>query len=158
MESCCHLLSLPWLIESALSFCFAYPPMVSSYLALLKAVYDYAATSEDELSIKEEGLYFLLDNSDPDWHKVRAKSDDDDEPVGLVPAAYLEEVEPISVAKSLYDYAATADGELTITEDEVLHVFEKDEDWWLVKGTANGGKVGLVPGNYVDEAVCALYS
>lgn len=128
--------------------------MVSSYLALLKAAYDYTATSEDELSIKEDALYFLLDNSDPDWYKVRAKSDDDDEPSGLVPAAYLEDVEPILVAKALYDYAATADGELSITEDEALVVYEKDDDWWLVKSSSPGGKLGLVPGSYVEETVC----
>lgn len=128
--------------------------MATSYLSLLKAVYDYTATSDDELSIKEDGLYFLLDDSDPDWSKVRAKSDDDDEPSGLVPAAYLEEAPPIASAKALYDYAATGDGELSITEDETLHVYEKDDEWWLVKNPSKPG-VGLVPGSYVEETVRA---
>jgi len=130
--------------------------MASSYISLVKAAYDYAATSDDELTIKEDSLYFLLDNSDPDWHKVRAKTDDDDEPSGLVPAAYLEEVSPISVAKAVYEYTATAAGELSVAEDEVVHVYEKDDDWWLVKGTSDGGRVGLVPGNYVEETVRAV--
>lgn len=131
--------------------------MASSYLSLVKAVYDYTATSEDELTIKEDGLYFLLDDSDPDWYKVRAKSDDDDEPSGLVPSAYLEEAAPISTAKALYDYAATGDGELTIAEDDALNVYEKDDEWWLVKNPTKHG-VGLVPGNYLEETVSSKCS
>lgn len=131
--------------------------MAPSYISLVKAAYDYVATSDDELTIKEGSLYFVLDSNDPDWHKVRGKSDDDDEPSGLVPAAYLEEVKPVSVAKAVYDYTATATGELSIAEDEVVHVYERDDDWWLVKGTNNGGMVGLVPGSYVEETVRAMH-
>ena len=38
----------------------------------------------------------------------------------------------------------------------MVHVYEKDDDWWLVKGTSDGGRVGLVPGNYVEETVRAV--
>jgi actin cytoskeleton-regulatory complex protein SLA1 len=121
------------------------------YLAVVKAAYDYTAQSEDELTITEDKWYFLLDDSDPDWSKVRIKSDNDDEPSGLVPAAYLEQVPPISTAKALYDYDANGEGELNIKEDELLEVYEKEDEWWLVKAKKSDGKVGLVPGNYVEE-------
>ena len=61
------------------------------------------------------------------------------------------QTEPISVVKALYDYEATAAGELSITEGESLSVYEKDDDWLLVKCERDGGKVGYVPGNYVEE-------
>jgi actin cytoskeleton-regulatory complex protein SLA1 len=34
------------------------------YLAVLKALYDYEATSDDEVSIKEEQVLFLLERTD----------------------------------------------------------------------------------------------
>jgi hypothetical protein len=128
-----------------------------TYLSLVKAAYDYTAQADDELTITENSLYFVLDNSDSDWTKVRVKSDQEEESAGLVPAAYLEEVEPISTAKALYDYEATSEGELNITEDEILKVYENEDEWWLVQSTLPDGKVGLVPGNYVEEVVrCAI--
>jgi actin cytoskeleton-regulatory complex protein SLA1 len=124
-----------------------------TYLSLVKAAYDYAAQSDDELTITEDSLYFVLDNSDSDWTKVRIKSDQEEEPAGLVPAAYLEVVEPISTAKALYDYEATGEGELGIREDEPLKVYENEDEWWLVQSALPDGRLGLVPGNYVEEVV-----
>lgn len=53
--------------------------------------------------------------------------------------------------KALYEYEATQEGELTVDEDEVLHVFDKDDDWLLVQSQKEGGKIGYVPANYVEE-------
>jgi hypothetical protein len=89
--------------------------MADSYLAVLKAAYDYAPQSEDEIAIKENQLLFLLDKSDDEcvhgswglfdsdsysimhsvsWWKIRVKteSQDDEGPSGLVPSAYVEPV------------------------------------------------------------------
>lgn len=63
----------------------------------------------------------------------------------------MHQTEPISLVKALYDYEAAADGELSITEGEALSVYDKDDDWLLVKCERDGGKVGYVPGNYVQE-------
>lgn len=40
-------------------------------------------------------------------------------------------------------------------EDEILHVYERDDDWILVASPTEEGRVGYVPGNYVEE-VCAI--
>lgn len=128
---------------------------MSRFLALVKASYDYTPQSDDEIAIQEDHLYFVLDNSDSDWFKVQLKSENDDEPSGLVPAAYVEEVPAIGTAVAQYDYAATGDGELSVTESETVHVLEKDDDWWLVKTDSDGGRVGLVPGTYLEESVSA---
>jgi hypothetical protein len=55
-----------------------------------------------------------------------------------------------SVVKALYDYEATAPGELSITEDQVLLVFDTEEEWLLVQTDEDGGKAGFVPANYVE--------
>ena len=54
------------------------------------------------------------------------------------------------VVKAIYDYDASAPGELTIKEDETLLVFNAEEEWLLVQSQKEGGKAGFVPGNYVE--------
>ena len=65
--------------------------------------------------------------------------------------------EPISVVKALYDYEAQQGGEISVSEDEVLHVYGKDEDWLLVQSQKEGGKIGYVPGNYVEEVCLDMF-
>ncbi|EAU84759.2 hypothetical protein CC1G_00278 [Coprinopsis cinerea okayama7 len=123
-----------------------------TYLAVLKASYDYDPQSSDEVAIKEDQVLFLVERTDEDWWKVKVKGDsqDDDGPVGLVPAAYVEQAEHSSLVKVLYDYDAAAPGELSVKEDDILRLFETDGDWILAQShTADGA--GYVPGNYVED-------
>jgi hypothetical protein len=60
-------------------------------------------------------------------------------------------VQPIEIVKAIYDYEANADGELSIKEGDVLIVYEKEDDWILVKGEERDSKVGFVPATYVEE-------
>lgn len=57
--------------------------------------------------------------------------------------------------KALYDYDANAPGELSVKEDEVLLVFDKEDAWLLVQSQAEGGKAGFVPENYVEVCYAA---
>ena len=87
--------------------------MSETYLAVLKALYDYEQPqSDDEIAIKEDQLLFLIEKTDEEWvtrdyildsqgrsvlnswWKVKLKSEIPDEPgpSGLVPSAYVEEV------------------------------------------------------------------
>ncbi|KAG6817462.1 hypothetical protein H0H87_008630 [Tephrocybe sp. NHM501043] len=122
------------------------------YLAVLKASYDYQPQSEDEIAITEDQILFLKERVDEDWWKVKIKgeSQDEDSPVGLVPAAYVEQADHTSKVKALYDYEAAAGGELSVQEDEILLLFETEGDWILVQSEKDGGKAGFVPGNYVE--------
>ena len=52
--------------------------------------------------------------------------------------------------KVQYDYDATAEGELSVKEDQLLLVFGPEEDGWLLVQDKDGGKVGYVPGNYIE--------
>ncbi|ELU41387.1 SH3 domain-containing protein [Rhizoctonia solani AG-1 IA] len=128
--------------------------MSATYGSVLVALYDYAppAGTEDEVAIKEDQLLLLLDGSDDEWWKVKIKtnSQEDNGDSGLVPKAYVEEAKPITSAKALYDYAANGDGELSITEDESLLVFDQETEWTLVKSTKPGGKAGYVPATYIE--------
>ncbi|KAI0092053.1 hypothetical protein BDY19DRAFT_928131 [Irpex rosettiformis] len=130
-------------------------PTPENYLAVLKASYDYEPQPDaaDELAIKEDQLLFLLEKVDDDWWKVKIKleSQDEEGPAGLVPAAYVEPAQPISTVKALYDYEANAEGELALQEDEILLVYAKDDDWFLVHSQKEGGNIGYIPGNYVEE-------
>ncbi|KAF9569078.1 hypothetical protein CPC08DRAFT_678791 [Agrocybe pediades] len=123
----------------------------SHYLAVLKASYDYEPQSDDEVAIKEDQLLLLVEKVDEDWWKVKIKAatQEADSPVGLVPAAYVEQAEHISIVKALYDYEAAAPGELSVAEDDLLMVFETEDDWILVQDS-KAGKAGYVPGNYVE--------
>ncbi|KAJ7283685.1 hypothetical protein C8J57DRAFT_1293275 [Mycena rebaudengoi] len=126
-----------------------------SYLAVLKATYSYTPEpeAEDEIEIKEDQILFLKERVDSDWWRVKVKGDsqEDDSPVGLVPAAYVEPADHTSVVKALYDYAAAEPGELSITEDQLLFVYDTEEEWLLVGTDEDGGKAGFVPANYVEE-------
>lgn len=64
----------------------------------------------------------------------------------------------VGVYRALYDYAPQAAGELTIEENDLLYVLEKNSDdgWWKAKKKAGpmdeDEPEGLVPHNYVEEA------
>ncbi|KAI8956978.1 hypothetical protein F5Y11DRAFT_119771 [Daldinia sp. FL1419] len=64
----------------------------------------------------------------------------------------------LGVYKALYDYAPQSEGELSISEGDILYVLEKsaEDDWWKAKKKASADDedepVGLVPNNYVEEA------
>ncbi|KAJ6786883.1 hypothetical protein PWT90_00024 [Aphanocladium album] len=64
----------------------------------------------------------------------------------------------LGVYRALYDYQPQSEGELTITEGDLLYVVEKnaDDGWWKAKKKAGADDedepTGLVPHNYVETA------
>ena len=65
------------------------------FLGVYKAIYDYTPQGDSELSITEgDTLYVLQKSGEDDWWKAKKKAsgEDDDEPVGLIPNNYIEEV------------------------------------------------------------------
>lgn len=65
------------------------------FAGVYTAIYDYTAQGEGELDIKEGDLLYILDkNTEDDWWKAKKKAEqeDEDEPEGLVPNNYVEEV------------------------------------------------------------------
>lgn len=67
------------------------------FLGVYSAVYDYQPQGEGELEIREGDLLYVLERSEEDdWWKAKKKAEreDEDEPEGLVPNNYVEEVSP----------------------------------------------------------------
>lgn len=123
-----------------------------AFVAVVRAVYDYAPQSDEELEIKDGDLLFVLEkDSDDDWWKCKKKaaSEDEDEPEGLVPNNYVEEVKPTHPAKALYDYTKQTDEELSFQEGAQLQVYDQtDPDWTLV---GKDGAYGFVPAIYIEH-------
>lgn len=69
--------------------------IIMGFLGIYRAIYDYSPQSEGELSISEGDLLCVVEKSkEDDWWKAKKKAsvDEEDEPVGLVPNNYVEEV------------------------------------------------------------------
>lgn len=64
------------------------------YVQVCKALYDYDARTEDEITVKENDTLYVIEKEDDDWWKAQLKQASGEEggPIGLVPAQYLEEV------------------------------------------------------------------
>ena len=65
------------------------------FLSICTALYDYVPQSGSQLAIKEGELIYVLEKStEDDWWKAkkRAPGEADDEPIGLIPNNYVEEV------------------------------------------------------------------
>ncbi|KAI9681210.1 MAG: cytoskeletal protein binding protein [Caeruleum heppii] len=121
------------------------------FLGVCRAIYDYAPQTDQELAIADGDLLFVLEKSAEDeWWKAkkRAKGEEDDEPVGLIPKNYIEEAQPIHHARALYDYTRQTDEELSFAEEAALIVYDtSDPDWSLV---GFNGDYGFVPSNYIE--------
>lgn len=65
------------------------------FIGVYSAVYDYQPQGAGELEIHEGDLLYILEkNTDDDWWRAKKKAsrEDEDEPEGLVPNNYVEEV------------------------------------------------------------------
>jgi len=69
----------------------------------------------------------------------------------------------LGVYRAVYDYTPVGDGELTLTEGDLLFVLEKnsEDNWWKAKKKSNGDDAeepeGLIPNNYVEEVNWNLF-
>lgn len=76
------------------------------FVGVYRAIYDYAGQTAGELSIAEGDVLFILERStEDDWWKAKKKAatDGEDEPEGLIPNNYIEEV------SSSFDYMGRLD-------------------------------------------------
>ncbi|KAL2372843.1 hypothetical protein RJ035_001477 [Blastomyces gilchristii] len=121
------------------------------FLGVYTAVYDYTPQAENELEIREGDLLYVMDKSaEDDWWKAKKKAaaDDEEEPVGLVPNNYVEEAQPISKAKALYDYTRQTDEEVSFAEHAELTVYDTSDPDWTLVGVNND--FGFAPANYIE--------
>lgn len=63
----------------------------------------------------------------------------------------------LGIYRAIYAYNPQGDGELEISEGDLLYILEKssDDDWWKAKkrivNSTEPEPVGLIPNNYVEE-------
>jgi hypothetical protein len=144
-----------------------------AFLGVYRALYDYAPQAEGELQISEGDLLYVLEKSeDDDWWKAKKKAseDDEDEPSGLIPSNYIEEVSgtrklpsrflhntwltsarqarPVGHARALYEYTRQTDEEISFPEDATLEVFDTSDPDWILVG--HDGEYGFAPANYIE--------
>ena len=127
--------------------------MTSKFLGVYTALYDYDAQTEEELSIKQDDILYLLEKSETDdWWKVKKRVLDADvaEPVGLVPSTYIEPTKVQSKATAMYDYEKQTDEELSFKEGALFDVYDTSDGNWTLVGTSGGAEFGFVPANYIE--------
>ncbi|KAG1499753.1 hypothetical protein G6F47_001851 [Rhizopus delemar] len=127
------------------------------YIDLCVALYDYHSQDNEELSFKANDVLYILNKDNSDWYKAQLKSNDGDGTVGLVPSNYIEKSKPIGSVKALYDYQAHSVEELSFKENDLMKVYEKDDqDWYIAE--LSSGDMGLIPSNYVEESTQSIDS
>ena len=65
------------------------------FISVCTALYQYVPQGEGELAIEEGDIVYILEKStEDDWWKATKKSsvEGEDDPVGLIPNNYVEEV------------------------------------------------------------------
>ena len=70
-----------------------------TFIAICTALYDYHPQGDNELAIQEGELIYVLEKStEDDWWKAkkRAPGEDEEEPIGLIPNNYVQEVRSAS--------------------------------------------------------------
>lgn len=128
--------------------------MASLYIGVYRAVYDYDASTPEELLIAADDLLYLLQKSDvDDWWTVKkrvvsADGADVEEPVGLIPANYIEPAPVVSTCRLLYDYDKQTDEELSFKEGDRFDIYDTSDPDWLLAG--DGAAFGFIPANYIS--------
>ncbi|OLY81838.1 Actin cytoskeleton-regulatory complex protein sla1, partial [Smittium mucronatum] len=119
------------------------------YSKVCRAIYQYSAQDSEELTIYEDQLFFIIEETEPGWIKVKARDPTDDNiPIGIVPTSYLEELDVLAHAVCIYDYSYTEDEETSMTENETVDILDdEDPDWVLIKSKAG---IGFVPKSYLE--------
>lgn len=84
--------------------------MLSLYIGVYRALYDYSPQAEEELSFQTDDLLYLLEKSTvDDWWKAKKRvlpvaNEEVEEPVGLVPSTYIEIVRAPVPARARTNY------------------------------------------------------
>eukprot|EP01132_Coremiostelium_polycephalum_P001087 gene1087-1378_t len=120
----------------------------------VRALYDYVATEDNEISFKANNIIKVIQRDESGWWQGSIVGGDNK--VGMFPSNFVESTDSqkkkVDVAggkcKVLYDYHSDCDGELEIKEGEVLTIEYEDEGWFF--GINDKGGSGRFPSNYVQ--------
>lgn len=128
-------------------------PAVAAAIVEAKALYNYEATCDGELSIVAGETIKIINKdtgSDAWWEGQGSKG------TGQFPSNYVQEISgdvprtqhSTLKVRALYDFVPTAAGEIGFLAGDIIEVTKSDsEDWW--DGVVNG-ESGAFPANYVE--------
>ncbi|KAM3725267.1 Intersectin-1 [Dirofilaria immitis] len=118
-----------------------------------KAIADFEATAENQLSLKVGDVVKIQSKSSSGWWQGEIVSDSGTKKSGWFPGNYVEILSRNELkAEALYDYQAQRDDELSFKAGDIIIVTDQsDGEWW--KGRLLNEKNApdaLFPGNYVQ--------
>jgi len=126
----------------------------------LVSLYSYDATETGELTFAEGDIIVLLEENDSGWWRGRLANGAE----GLFPSNFVEEqgkpasqpsasgVNEINAEfKSLYDYDAEDNTEISIKENDLLFVETEKDGWYYGYRKANPSQKGNFPSNFVER-------
>lgn len=105
-----------------------------------RALFQYVAQREDELSFNEGDLIVVIGKNADGWWEGEKNG-----VRGVFPGNYVEEIARTRV-KAQWAYSAQRPDELSLNEGDVITVLEERGNWH--RGEC-GGRTGLFPANYV---------
>lgn len=116
---------------------------------MVVALYDYTASSELDVTIKEGEMLMELEGGDGDWMRVRTSNG----AIGLVPRTYVSAASASESyrARVLYDYSPDGNDSMymSITEGMIVTVTDENDGW--CNGHTDDGKEGWFPASYVER-------
>jgi len=139
----------------------------SSGIRMLVSLYSYDATEENELTFGEGEVITLLEANESGWWKGRLANGSE----GLFPSNFVEDqgkaasgggggeatanangvTEIMADFRSLYDYDAEDDTEITIKENELLFVESEKDGWYYGYNKSTPSVKGNFPSNFVER-------
>lgn len=134
----------------------------------VRAIYDYNATDDNELSFKAneivtvliKGKYLLINSKiinifldGSGWWQGKLANGN----VGMFPSNFVENIDAASNSsdpyhnkqcKALYDYPASEDTELSMSAGEILTIQSEENGWYFAHNSSK--QFGRIPSNYVQ--------
>jgi len=116
----------------------------------VKGLYDFAAKEPDELAFKKDELLCIIELSTSNWWKAVNEIGNQ----GYIPRNYVKQVplQPGTIVKGLYHFAAEEPEELAFKKDELLCIIELSSKGWCIAENGNGNQ-GCIPCNYVKQVL-----
>lgn len=109
------------------------------------ALYNYDKFNPNDMPLKTGDVIELLNTASPDWWKGTTG-----DKKGYFPAEYVMIVSPGEmVLKAKYDFTPTGEGEIPLTEGQIVVQTRDHEDGWV--SGRNKDYEGLFPKDYVDK-------
>ena len=114
------------------------------------ALHDFAATSDNELTLTQGMRVIIIDDSDEHWWCCQDAASCHG---GFVPASHLSVAGSLKTATALHDFAATVASHMTLTKGMRVWILDDSDEggWWHCQDAASATH-GYVPASHLSAA------